>query len=85
MWILVQACLMVLIAIFITTQIILPPFMGKRFFFSFRKSERKIKEGEDLLAKASDNLEYTALEKEAWGVGEEAKSLKQKQSKKRKK
>lgn len=49
-----EPILLILICILIFTQVVLPPFIGKRYFWIFRKSEKKIIEKEETLADLSD-------------------------------
>ncbi|MDO8516954.1 MAG: hypothetical protein Q7S33_02410 [Nanoarchaeota archaeon] len=42
MWILLEWCLVITVAVFIISQIILPPFINKRFFWILRKKEKKL-------------------------------------------
>ena len=41
-WRILELALVASVALFIISQIILPPFINKRFFWIFRKKERKL-------------------------------------------
>lgn len=51
-------------ALFVITQIIIPPFIGKPFFWSFRKTERALMEKQSTLMDAKTEREGKLVEKE---------------------
>ena len=74
-WVFGEFCLMAFIILFIVSQIIIPPVIGKRFFWLFRKEEKKINEAEEeyfkvQLEEQSEKIKYKtedfklAIEKE---------------------
>ncbi|MEK6906277.1 MAG: hypothetical protein AABW81_01510 [Nanoarchaeota archaeon] len=59
-----ERILVVLLFIFFFTQLILPPFIGKKFFWSFRKSEKKICSKKDELSELEDAEKLVELDTE---------------------
>ena len=55
-WRYIEPPLIVMLAIFLFTQIALPPFIGKPFFWIFRKSEKQLREKDKELAEAKTKL-----------------------------
>jgi hypothetical protein len=51
-WQVMELCLAILVGLVILTQMVLPPFIGKRFFWFFRKSEKAILEAQGELEDA---------------------------------
>ena len=50
MWLFIEPALIIVVVLFVVTQMVIPPFIGKRFFWIFRKSEKRILAKEDDLA-----------------------------------
>ena len=55
-WRYIEPPLIVMLAIFLFTQVALPPFIGKPFFWIFRKSEKQLREKDKELAEVKTKL-----------------------------
>ncbi len=61
MWPILEPVLMLLAGLVIFTQIVLPPLIGKNFFWLFRKSEKRIHDKEAELATLRDEATIVEL------------------------
>lgn len=52
-------------ALFVITQMIIPPFIGKRFFWLFKKSEKQLMEKQSALMDAKTEKQAREVEKKA--------------------
>lgn len=64
MWKILEPALVVLVAIIILTQLVIPPFIGKRFFWALRKSEKRLQKKEDEFVDLETEEEIVDLQKE---------------------
>ena len=55
-WRIVEPLLVVIFAIFLFTQVVLPPFIGKPFFWIFKKSEKRLREKDEELSEVKTKL-----------------------------
>jgi len=55
-WRYIEPPLIVMLAIFLLTQVALPPLIGKPFFWIFRKSEKQLREKDKELAEVKTKL-----------------------------
>ena len=63
MWPILEPVLMLLAGLLIFTQIVLPPFIGKNFFWLLRKSEKRIQDKEAELATLRDEATIVEINK----------------------
>lgn len=63
-WSVAEPCLTVLLAIFLITQVILPPFINKPLFWFFRKSQKDLRKLVDIKSEEEDESEKVYLTKE---------------------
>lgn len=63
-WRLLEPLLVLLVLIVVLTQVVLPPILGKPFFWIFRKSEKRKRSGEAAMDDLKTNLEANGIEKE---------------------
>jgi len=55
-WRIIEPLLVVIFAIFLFTQIVLPPFIGKSFFWIFKKSEKRLRQKDEELSEAKTKM-----------------------------
>lgn len=55
-WRYIEPLLLVMIAVFLFTQVVLPSFIGKPFFWIFRKSEKRLRKKEEELSEVRTRL-----------------------------
>lgn len=55
-WKYVEPLLIVMFAIFLFTQVALPPFIGKPFFWIFKRSEKRLRQKDEELSEARTKL-----------------------------
>jgi hypothetical protein len=63
-WQITEVCLAILVGLVILTQMVLPPFIGKRFFWFFRKSEKAILEAQSELEDAEATVAAGEIRKQ---------------------
>lgn len=63
-WRLLEPLLLLLILIFTFTQVVLPPFIGKPFFWIFRKAEKNLRDKETELLDARTVKDTRRIERE---------------------
>lgn len=63
-WGLLEPLFVLLVLIVVLTQVVLPPILGKRFFWIFRKSEKRKRSGEAVLDDLKTNLEAKRIQTE---------------------
>lgn len=61
-WRLLEPLLVLLVLIVVLTQVVLPPILGKPFFWIFRKSEKRKRTGEAAMDDLKTNLEAKKVE-----------------------
>jgi len=49
-WRYIEPLLVVIVAIFLVSQAVIPPFVGKSYFWIFKKSEKRLREKDDELS-----------------------------------
>lgn len=64
MWAIIEPCLFILIALFIISQWILPPFIGKPFFWIFKHSTNRIDNEYDKIQDIKDEIEIQRIRDE---------------------
>lgn len=62
---LIEVAVFALVGLFVLTQVILPPYIGKPFFWFFRKQEKKLREKQSVLMDAQTEKQSKSIEKEA--------------------
>ena len=55
-WRIIEPLLVGIFAIFLFTQVVLPPFIGKPFFWIFKKSEKRLREKDEELSEVKTKL-----------------------------
>ena len=71
MWAFLETALIVLVAVIIITQIILPPIIGKRMFWNFRKLDKKLSGKADEVSDLITELSIRQKEEEIARLKEE--------------
>lgn len=61
-WRLLEPLLVLLVLIVVLTQVVLPPILGKPFFWIFRKSEKRKRTSETAMDDLKTNLEAKKVE-----------------------
>ncbi len=64
LWVVFEPVVIVLTAVFILSQVVIPPFIGKKTFWIFRKSEKKLHKREDELDDLKTEEEIVDIQKE---------------------
>lgn len=63
MWATLEIALVVIVGVYFFTQIVLPPWIGKKYFWIHRKSERYVMEKERELAELGTVAEALELDR----------------------
>ena len=71
MWAFLETCLVVLLAVVIITQVILPPIIGKRMFWNFRKLDKKLSNKADEVSDLITELSIKQKDEEIARLKEE--------------
>ena len=65
MWQILEPTLAIIVGLAIFTQVVLPPFINKRFFWLFRKSEKEIMSAEDELQDVTAEVRADEIKRKA--------------------
>jgi len=65
LWRILSPLFLLAVIILLVTQVVLPPFIGKRFFWIFRESERNLRESEGILIEATTKKEADEIKRQA--------------------
>lgn len=64
LWVILEPVVIILTAVFILSQIIIPPLIGKQTFWIFRKSEKRLHKKEEELSDLKTEEEIVDIQKE---------------------